>query len=545
MADEGSSLTYADSGVDIAAGDALVARIGPLARATMRPGSLDGLGGFGGLFDLRAAGYSDPILVAATDGVGTKLRVAIDANNLSTIGVDLVAMCVNDLVCHGAEPLFFLDYYASGRLEVDRAQAVIGGIAEACRAVGCALIGGETAEMPGLYGGDDFDLAGFAVGAVERGEALPTAVAEGDVLLGLASHGVHANGFSLVREIVAREGLGWTDPAPFADQPLGDALLAPTALYVPAALAAVRAGGVNALAHITGGGILGNLPRVLPEGLGAEILLGAWELPAVFEWIADRARLDSEQMLGTFNCGIGMVLVVKQASAGSLIEVLRRHEEQVHVIGRVGEGHGVSLSGRAEVTRRVAILISGSGSNMVALVRSMTGDHPARPVLVLSDNPEALGLDRAQELGVTATSVERRAFGRDRAAFEAALARPLEAARPDFVCLAGFMRILSPDFVSRWAGRMMNIHPSLLPRYRGLNTHARAIAAGDAEAGCTVHEVTAALDDGPILGQGRVPILANDDPEALAGRVLEMEHKLYPAVLRRVAAGCRAPLFLG
>ena len=282
MTTGGNGLTYADAGVDIDAGNALVERIKPAAKRTMRPGTMSGLGGFGALFDLKAAGYSDPILVGATDGVGTKLRIAIDTGNVDTIGIDLVAMCVNDLVCQGAEPLFFLDYFATGKLDVDQATRIIEGIAEGCAQSGCALIGGETAEMPGMYHKGDFDLAGFAVGAMERGADLPAGVQAGDVLLGLGSNGVHSNGYSFVRKVVELSGLGWDAPAPFAEGSLGAALLAPTRLYVKQALAAVRAGGVHALAHITGGGLTENLPRVLPDGLGATIDLSSWELPPSF-----------------------------------------------------------------------------------------------------------------------------------------------------------------------------------------------------------------------------------------------------------------------
>ena len=266
-----SKLTYAAAGVDIDAGNALVDRIKPAAKSTDRAGVMAGLGGFGGLFDLKAAGYSDPVLVAATDGVGTKLRIAIDTGHVAGVGIDLVAMCVNDLICQGAEPLFFLDYFATGKLNVEEAAQVVQGIAEGCRLSGCALIGGETAEMPGMYHDGDFDLAGFSVGAMERGTALPAGVGAGDVLLGLESSGVHSNGYSLVRRIVADAGLGWD--APFGDGTLGEALLTPTRLYVKQALSAIREGGVHALAHITGGGLTENLPRALPKDCGVRVNL--------------------------------------------------------------------------------------------------------------------------------------------------------------------------------------------------------------------------------------------------------------------------------
>lgn len=342
-----NGLTYAEAGVDIDAGNALVERIKPAAAATRRPGTMSGLGGFGALFDLKAAGYSDPILVAATDGVGTKLRIAIDTGNVDTIGVDLVAMCVNDLICQGAEPLFFLDYFATGKLDVDQAARIIEGIAAGCAASGCALIGGETAEMPGMYHNGDFDLAGFAVGAMERGGALPKGVATGDVLLGLASDGVHSNGYSFVRKVVELSGLGWDAAAPFANgSPLGDALLTPTRLYVKAVLAAIRAGGIHALAHVTGGGLTENPPRVMPEGLACEIDLDAWTLPGVFRWLADTAGMTEAELLKTFNCGIGMVLVVDPARAVAVTELLVAAGENVTRMGRVIQGSAVQYRGR-------------------------------------------------------------------------------------------------------------------------------------------------------------------------------------------------------
>ena len=340
-----NGLTYADAGVDIDAGNALVERIKPAARRTQRPGTMSGLGGFGALFDLKGAGYVDPILVAATDGVGTKLRIAIDTGHVDTIGIDLVAMCVNDLVCQGAEPLFFLDYFATGKLDVDQATRIINGIAAGCEASGCALIGGETAEMPGMYHGGDFDLAGFAVGAMERGSDLPSGVVAGDILLGLASNGVHSNGYSFVRKVVEMSGLGWDAACPFSEGTLGQALLTPTRLYVKQVLAAVRAGGVHALAHITGGGLTENPPRVIPDGLACQIDLGAWALPGVFKWLAATANMSQSELLKTFNCGIGMVLVAAPDRADALADLLRDQGEDVVVMGRVVPGDGVMYQG--------------------------------------------------------------------------------------------------------------------------------------------------------------------------------------------------------
>ena len=341
-----NGLTYADAGVDIDAGNTLVERIKPAAKRTARSGVMAGLGGFGALFDLKGAGYEDPILVAATDGVGTKLRIAIDTGNVDTVGIDLVAMCVNDLVCQGAEPLFFLDYFATGKLDVDSATRIINGIAKGCEDSGCALIGGETAEMPGMYHDGDFDLAGFAVGAMERGADLPAGVQVGDVLLGLGSNGVHSNGYSFVRKVVELSGLGWDAASPFSEGTLGEALLAPTRLYVKQALAAVRAGGVHALAHITGGGLTENLPRVLPDDMGATIDLSSWELPAVFRWLAETANMEEKELLKTFNSGIGMIVVVAAERADEIAALLTAEGEAVTRIGTVTDQTGVAYTGK-------------------------------------------------------------------------------------------------------------------------------------------------------------------------------------------------------
>ncbi len=341
-----NGLTYADAGVDIDAGNALVERIKPAAKRTNRTGTMGGLGGFGALFDLKAAGYNDPILVAATDGVGTKLRIAIDTGNVATIGIDLVAMCVNDLVCQGAEPLLFLDYFATGKLDLAQATSIIEGIALGCEKSGCALVGGETAEMPGMYHGGDFDLAGFAVGAMERGTDLPKGVTEGDVLIGLASDGVHSNGYSFVRKVVEMSGLGWDAPSPFSDGTLGAALLTPTRLYVKQALAAIRSGGVHGLAHITGGGLTENPPRVLPEGLACEIDLGAWDLPPVFQWLATTANMAQSELLKTFNCGIGLILVLDPTRADAVSQLLADLGETVIQLGHIVPGEGVIYKGQ-------------------------------------------------------------------------------------------------------------------------------------------------------------------------------------------------------
>lgn len=350
-----SSGSYAGAGVDIEAGDALVDKIKPFAKATRRRGTSAALGGFGGLFDLKAAGFSDPILVASNDGVGTKVKIAIETGLHDTIGVDLVAMCVNDVVVQGAEPLFFLDYFASGKLDVEIAARVVAGIAEGCKQAGAALIGGETAEMPGMYAPGDYDLAGFSVGAAERGNLLPRGdVAAGNLLVGVASTGVHSNGFSLVRKIVRDSGLTWQDAAPFdTARPLGEALIEPTRIYVKAALAAHATGHVKAFAHITGGGLPGNVPRVLPKGLGVTFNLGAMPLEPVFEWLSKSGRVDQTEMLRTFNCGVGFVAVTAPEHAAAVIRCFQRRGEKAFPIGfvekRAGGAEAVRYSGVLEV----------------------------------------------------------------------------------------------------------------------------------------------------------------------------------------------------
>ena len=333
-----NGLTYRDAGVDIDAGNALVTRIKPLVKATRRVGADADIGGFGGLFDLKACGFKDPVLCAANDGVGTKLAVAIEAGIHGTVGIDLVAMSVNDLVVQGAEPLFFLDYFATGRLSVDTATEVVAGIADGCKQAGCALIGGETAEMPGMYKDGDYDLAGFAVGAAERGDILPRpTVTSGDVILGIASSGVHSNGFSLVRKIVTHSGLGYADAAPFAPgKTLGEALLEPTRIYVKPLLAALReTDAIKALAHITGGGFVDNIPRVLPDKMSARVDLSAIAVPKVFGWLAAIGGLDEAEMVRTFNCGIGMIAVVAPEDADRVAAVLAREGESVIRFGRM------------------------------------------------------------------------------------------------------------------------------------------------------------------------------------------------------------------
>jgi phosphoribosylformylglycinamidine cyclo-ligase len=343
--------TYAKSGVSIDAGNALVRAIAPLAKATRRRGADADLGGFGGFFDLRAAGFTDPLLVAANDGVGTKLKLAIDSGRHDTVGIDLVAMCVNDLIVQGAEPLFFLDYYATGKLDIEVATAVVAGIAEGCKQAGCALIGGETAEMPGMYSDDDYDLAGFCVGAVERGDVLTAdKLADGDVLLGLASSGIHSNGFSLVRRLAADKGWKLDRPALYDQNViLIDALMAPTKIYVKSLLPLVRTGKIHAMAHITGGGLLENIPRVLPDNLHAFVDADSWQQPRLMAFLQAQGNIEPEEMARTFNCGVGMVIAVAEADVAGVRASLEAAGETVHRIGHIAAGaKGCTVSGSTE-----------------------------------------------------------------------------------------------------------------------------------------------------------------------------------------------------
>jgi len=340
MSDRPNGLTYAQAGVDIDAGNALVERIKPLAKSTRRAGAEASLGGFGALFDLKAAGYEDPLLVTTTDGVGTKLKVAIETGIHDTVGIDLVAMCVNDLLAQGAEPLMFLDYFATGKLDVEAAATVVAGIAEGCRQAGCALVGGETAEMPGMYAAGDYDMAGFCVGAVDRDKVLPRLGDQkaGDILIGLGSTGPHSNGYSLVRRIVERSGLAWDAQAPFDEgKTLAQALLAPTRIYVKTVLPHLKAGRIEGLAHITGGGLIENPPRAIAEGLEARFDWSAWELPPVFTWLQQVGGVSDLELRRTFNCGVGLMLIVDPHDLPDVLEGLVRADEDAFVIGELAK----------------------------------------------------------------------------------------------------------------------------------------------------------------------------------------------------------------
>ncbi|XP_072304881.1 trifunctional purine biosynthetic protein adenosine-3 [Eucyclogobius newberryi] len=564
-------LTYKDSGVDVAAGNALVDLIKPMAKATARSGCNAELGGFAGLFDLKAAGFVDPVLVSGTDGVGTKLKIAQACERHEGLGQDLVAMCVNDVLAHGAEPLFFLDYFSCGRLDVGVAAQVVGGIAKACELAGCALLGGETAEMPGVYPVGEYDLAGFCVGAAERGALLPRLgdMAEGDLVIGIASSGVHSNGFSLVRRVLERAKLTYSSPSPFgkAGHTVGDVLLTPTKIYSGLLLPVLKSGAVKAYAHITGGGLVENIPRVLPPELAAHLDASHWSIPPVFSWLHREGGLSEEEMSRTFNCGLGAVLVVAPLDAQRVLRQLQAFEE-AWIVGSLAKkqlgadnvvvrnlkqslvnsgggatadvkleknGHGGKVTPRLK--KRVGVLISGTGTNLQALLeQARRPSSSAEIVVVISNRPGVQGLKRAALAGIQTRVVDHKLYG-SRAEFDGTIDRVLEEFGVELVCLAGFMRILTGSFVNKWTGKLLNIHPSLLPSFKGVNAQKQALQAGVRVSGCTVHFVAEEVDAGAIIVQETVPVLSHDTEETLCHRIREAEHRAFPAAVELVASG--------
>ncbi|XP_063825916.1 trifunctional purine biosynthetic protein adenosine-3 [Ostrinia nubilalis] len=620
------SLSYKDSGVDIEAGDSLVSLIKPLARSTSRSGVLGGLGGFGGCFQLKAIEqeFKDPVLVLAADGVGTKLKIAQTINQHSTIGIDLVAMCINDILCNGATPLTFLDYFACGSLDVNVARNVVSGVAEGCRQANAALIGGETAEMPGMYEPGAYDIAGFALGVVERTQVLPKIndITVGDIIIGLPSNGVHSNGFSLIHKLMKKTGLTLQDKAPFSKEglTLGEELIKPTRIYARAMAAALASGRVKAAAHVTGGGLPDNLPRVVPASVRARLDAHCWHVPPVFAWIADAAAVSDDEMLRTFNCGIGMVLIVSPEDQAEVMNTTRSYGAMV--IGSIQarppggarvvidnfassldftrrmpllpsrkntdrlelipfrvdkcatsfslhcttRSYGAMVIGSIQArppggarvvidnfassldftrrmpllpSRKVAVLVSGNGSNLQALIETTRDPSQcmcADVTLVVSNRPGVRALERAEAAGIPALVFNHKEYS-SREEFDRAVSAALESHKIDIVCLAGYMRILSAEFVQKWKGRLINIHPSLLPRHPGLHAQQQCLDAGDRETGCTVHFVDEGMDTGPIITQERVPVLRDDDADTLAARIHLAEHRAFPRALRLLATG--------
>ncbi|XP_003738885.2 trifunctional purine biosynthetic protein adenosine-3 [Galendromus occidentalis] len=547
-------LTYSMSGVDIAAGDRLVRSIKSLTDSTKRPGVMGSIGGFGGLFDLKAAGYKDPILVSGTDGVGTKLKVANACNIHDTIGIDLVAMCVNDILVQGAEPLFFLDYFACGHLDPNAAKQIIAGIAEGCRQSRCALIGGETAEMPGMYEPGDYDLAGFSVGAVDRDKILPRDgdITDGDIVVGFGSSGIHSNGYSLVRKVVERSGVRYSDAAPFDEtKTLGQVLLTPTRIYIKLLLNAVRSGKIKALAHITGGGLTENIPRVLSKKFGVFLDAAEWYIPPVFSWLQAEGNISNEEMLRTFNCGLGMVAIVSPEHVQAIID---ESENEGRVVGKVlatkegspqvnvrnfNESINRSSPQPKPPKKKFGVLISGTGTNLQALidhVKNVERQSEAEIVLVVSNVDGVEGLNRAHKAGIPTKVISHKDF-KSRLEFDMKVHEALTTAGVEYICLAGFMRILSADFTQKWYGKIINVHPALLPSFKGANAHKQAIESGVKISGCTVHFVVPEVDAGAIVLQAPVPVEPDDTVSTLCERVKKAEHRIFPEAMELIARG--------
>ncbi|XP_074654398.1 trifunctional purine biosynthetic protein adenosine-3-like [Tubulanus polymorphus] len=563
-----SQLSYKDAGVDIMAGDNLVRAIAPMAASTSRSGCQVELGMFGGMFDLKAAGYREPLLVSGTDGVGTKLKIAKICNKHDTVGIDLVAMCVNDVLAHGAEPLFFLDYFACGKLDVELAKSVISGITEGCKLAGCALIGGETAEMPGMYESGDYDLAGFTVGAVERHHTLPRIgdITPDDVIIGVASSGLHSNGFSLVRKIMSLQGIDYDMEYPFTEgKTIGDVLLIPTKIYSKSLLPVLRSGLVKAYAHITGGGLFENIPRVLPKCFGVRIDAASWQIPPLFGWLMKKGNISPGEMARTFNCGIGAVLICPKHEANQVVSQVKESGEKAWVIGKVFEnpadGEQVCIANlEKEMGRhcpvssnscmpsqnptprnkvKVGVLISGSGTNLQALIdhtKNPQLDSVAEIVLVISNRADAKGLKRAQDASIPTKVISHKDF-KSRLDFDLSVDAALRKSGVQLICLAGFMRILSGEFTRKWTGSLINVHPSLLPSFKGHNAHKMVLEAGVRITGCTVHFVTDEVDAGAIIVQEAAPVEPDDDIHSLQERVKTKEHIAYPKALELLASG--------
>ncbi|KAG6800409.1 trifunctional purine biosynthetic protein adenosine-3 isoform X1 [Apis mellifera caucasica] len=561
---QNGQLTYKSSGVDIETGDSLVSAIKPISYSTQRLGSMGSIGSFGGLFDIKAAGYKDPILVSGTDGVGTKLKIAFECKKHDTVGIDLVAMCVNDVLAHGAEPLFFLDYFACNKLNIKIATDVINGISKGCKKAGCSLIGGETAEMPDMYSNEDYDLAGFAVGAVERNNLLPRInnIKEGDIIIGLPSSGLHSNGFSLVRKILKIANKKYTDIAPFSEnnRTIGDELLEPTKIYVKGVISALRTNFIKAFAHITGGGIIENIPRILPKDMGVILDARKWKIQPIFAWLATVGGINKEEMLKTFNCGIGAILICSEKDKEKVLNLLQIENPKIigYVTNYKNKQFRINVKNFEEVLelrmkqyipdiisklskplKKVGVLISGSGTNLQSLIdatRDSSQNIGAEIVIVISNKPNIEGIKRAEKAGIKTVIIKHTDYP-SRKTFDSAINIELKAVGVEIVCLAGFMRILSDNFVNQWHGSLINIHPSLLPSFKGAHAHENVLKAGVRVSGCTVHFVETDIDSGAIIEQATVPVFPYDTIESLQERVKIAEHRIFPLALKYLATG--------
>jgi len=580
---------YREAGVDIAAGNAAVKRMKRHVKRTFRPEVLAGLGGFGALFRLDVSRYRRPVLVSGSDGVGTKLMLAQMLDRHSTIGIDAVAMCVNDIVVQGAEPLFFLDYLALGKVIPEKVEEIISGVAEGCAQAGCALIGGETAEMPGMYGSDEYDIAGFAVGVVEEDKLIDgRRIQAGDRLIGLASSGLHSNGFSLVRRLFLEQA-GYDLRQPVAElggRELGEVLLTPTRIYVKSVLRLLERHDIKGMAHITGGGFLENIPRILPAGLGARIELGRWPIPPVFTMLQRLGELTLTECYRTFNMGIGLVLAVAPEEVDAVLTAARESGEEAYVIGQVVPGQGVQLTGedaqRTVVTpagpvqggqvserspagasasrgtddpqlfeehsermsapsggisvskARLAVFASGNGSNFQAVADACReGVIPAHVALLVTDKPGCTAVERARRLGIPVLALNPRDFP-DKAAYERRILEWLREESVDWVVLAGYMRLVGPTLLDVYKGKMINLHPSLLPAFPGKDAIGQAWQYGVKVTGVTVHFVDSGMDTGPVFLQEAVPVQADDTRDTLEERIHRVEHRLLVEAVRRL-----------
>lgn len=512
---------------------------------------------------------SDPLLAFATDGCGTKLKIAQELNVHDTIGIDLVAMCVNDLLCTGAQPLTFLDYYACGKLNVNTMVSVVKGVCDGCvnsksvllgivnlfffRNVNSIfvlwLLGGETAEMPGVYEDDTYDLAGFALGIVDRKKILPNIdqIETGDLLIGIPSSGLHSNGYSLVHKLLETQNIKLKDKCIFDGivTSIGQKLLVPTEIYVECLKPLIELQKIKALAHITGGGLPENVCRVLPKHLGVRINFDTFQTPEIFSWIASKGNVNNDEMFRTFNCGIGIVLIVTPESENFVLETLKHQKAQKigQVVSRNVSSPQVTVVNEFEKfynrRKRVAVLISGNGSNLQALIDGSKSSHfgmNADITLVISNKADAYGVERAKLANIPCVVIKHKDF-ENREAFDEAISNELSNFSIDVVCLAGFMRILSPTFIKKWKGKLINIHPSLLPKFPGLNAQRQALEAKETYSGCTVHFVDEGVDTGAIILQETVPVFANDTVETLSDRIHIAEHKGYPKALKLLANG--------
>lgn len=573
-------LTYRESGVDIEKGEEFVDFVKKVVKRTNNPGTIPSIGAFAALFDLKKTNLRDPILVSGTDGVGTKLKLALNMNNMTTIGQDLVAMCVNDVLVHGALPLFFLDYYACRSINLPIAKNVLQGIVDGCQIAGCSLIGGETAELSDIYRGNDIDLAGFAVGAVERDSMLPrsTAIDEGDVVLGLSSSGIHSNGFSLVRNFLKVNQISLDSICPFetnngSQQSIGDYLLTPTKIYanqVGRVLklqdASMSKHPIKAMAHITGGGLIDNISRAIPSGFCAKLDADCWPIHPVFGWIMRDGPVSVSEMLKVFNLGIGMILIVAERHSQKVIDLLKLSPEldnenaQVYRIGKIitgntdkcavdnlGKALNVSVACIKDASttvhklsrrKRVAILLSGTGTNARSLIEhSLRFPSSTYHVsLVVSNKKEAPGLDFAKQSNIP-TIVCSKKSSEERIVYDQRLSQILIDNNIQVVCLAGFMHILSKEFVDKWAGKLINIHPSLLPSFKGMHAYKQALDARVRFTGCTIHFVNSGVDEGAIIAQQPIEVFSNDTETTLQERGKLIEHQLYPKALELVSGG--------